>query len=65
LLQIDVADGRNLLESAKLALHLSLHLFAGPMEKLSLQSRSAGPSNVLAANLGDYMPQLLSQPLLA
>jgi hypothetical protein len=62
-LQIVVADGRNLLESARLALHQSLHLCAGLMEKLLQQFQSVGLSKDSAANQGVYMPPQLSQQL--
>jgi hypothetical protein len=62
-LQIVVADGRNLLESARLALHQSLRLCAGLMEKLLQQFQSVGLSKDSAANQGVYMPPQLSQQL--
>jgi hypothetical protein len=61
---IVAVDGRNLLENARLALHLSLHLCADRMEKLLQPSQLAVQSKDLAVNLDDYMqPQLLQQPL--
>jgi hypothetical protein len=63
LLQIVVADGRNLLESARQALPQYLHLCADLMEKLSQQFQLVVLSKDLAANQGVYMPPQLLQLL--
>jgi hypothetical protein len=63
LLQIVVADGHNLLESAKQALLQYLLLCADLMEKLSQQYQSAVLSKDSAANQGVYMPPQLLQLL--
>jgi hypothetical protein len=65
LLLIVVADGRNLLESARQALPQYQHLCADLMEKLSQQYQLAVLSKDLAANQGVYMPPQLLQQLLA
>jgi len=64
-LQIVVADGRNLLESARQALHPYLHLCADLMEKLLQRFQSVVLSKDSAANQGVYMQPQLSQLLLA
>jgi hypothetical protein len=64
LLQIVVADGHNLSESAKQELRQYLLLSADPMEKLSQQSQLVALSKDLAANQDAYMPPQLLQQLL-
>jgi hypothetical protein len=63
LLLIVVADGHNLLESAKQALPQYLHQCADLMEKLSQQFQLVVLSKDLAANQGVYMPPQLLQLL--
>jgi uncharacterized protein (DUF924 family) len=64
LLQIVVAVGHNLSESAKQELRQYLLLSADPMEKLSQQSQLVALSKDLAANQDAYMPPQLLQQLL-